>query len=342
MKLFKTLFGCALAAGLALAAPMPSVAADKLVITMDTAPGHLRTRIMKEFIAMLEKRSGGAMTFELFDSSQLYSSRDAAKAVARGDAGMTVLVTPILSRIVADFNVFDLPVINGLSDPQRAQMLDDGLGEFLGTQLEEKMGVVVPGQFWSMGKVLIFSTQKPMNSFEDLKGMKIRIPGGAALVMRLEAIGAASVAMPSTDLPLALQQGVVDATMAGAESVMTMKLTDAGVRYGFWDQGIIGYLAPLVSRKYWASLSLEQQAMFTEAWNQVTTEQRKAVLEEEAEHWRQLADLGVKMATASDEDVAQANKAMLAVQDKMIAKLGISADAVTMATKAATDARGGR
>ncbi|MCB1742954.1 MAG: TRAP transporter substrate-binding protein DctP, partial [Gammaproteobacteria bacterium] len=245
MKLLKSLAGCALAAGIALISPAPAFAADELVITMDTAPGHLRTRMMREFISRMEKRSGGAMSFKLFDSSQLFSSRDAAKAVARGDAGMTVLVTPHLSRIVADYNVFDLPVINGLSDPQRAKMLDDGLGAFLSAQLEKKMGVVVPGNYWSMGKVLIFSTNKPMDKFADLEGMKIRIPGGAALVIRLKAINAASVAMPSTDLPLALQQGVVDATMAGAESVMTMKLTDAGVKYGFWDQGIIGYLAPL-------------------------------------------------------------------------------------------------
>lgn len=342
MRLFKTLGACALAAGIALGAPSPSAAADKLVITLDTAPGHLRTRIVKDFIARLEQRSGGTLSFELFDSSQLYSSRDAAKAVARGDAGMTILVTPHLSRVVPDFNVFDLPMLNGLTDPQRAKMLDDGLGEFLAAQVEQKMGVVVPGRFWSMGKVLIFSTKKPMNAFADLKGMKVRIPGGAAVVMRLEAIGAAAVAMPASDLPLALQQGVVDATMVGAESVMTMKLTDAGVRHGFWDQGIIGYLAALVSRKYWASLNDKEKALFAEAWNEATAEQRQAILDEEVRHWKQLADLGVTMVSASDADVAQANRAMLAVQDKMIEKLGISAEAVRLATEAARSAHAAR
>lgn len=199
------------AASLALGAAVPTFAADKLVITMDTPPAHVRTRMVREFVSQLEERSGGSLTFEVFDSNQLYSSRDSMKAVARGDAGMTILITPYLSRVVSNYNVFDLPVLNGMTEQERAAMLDGGLGEALASEAEKKLGVVIPGKFWSMGKVYLWSTDKPMNEFADLRDMQIRIPGGAALVMRMDAIGASAVAMPGSDVPLALQQGTVDA-----------------------------------------------------------------------------------------------------------------------------------
>lgn len=320
------------AVSFAMGAATPSFAADKLVITMDTPPAHIRSRMIREFVSLLEERSGGSMTFEVFDSNQLFSSRDAMKAVARGDAGMTVLITPILSRVVADYNVFDLPVLNGMTDDQRAAMLDGGLGDVLGKQAEEKLGIVVPGKFWSMGKVWLWSTTKPMNAFSDLKGMQIRIPGGAALVMRMDAIGASAVSMPGSDVPLALQQGTVDATMSGPDYVYNNKFWDAGVKHGFWDGGIIGFLAPLVNKSYWASLSDDEKALFRAAWDEITVKQRQMVQDEEADFLAKLAEHGVTSVAATAEDVAAANKAMLAIQDAMIAKLEISPEVVALAT----------
>ena len=332
MTILNKLAATGLAVGIAFGSAFPAFAADKLVITLDTPPGHIRTRMINEFTSRLEERSGGSMTFEVFDSNQLFSSVDAMKAVPRGDAGMTILVTPILSRVVADYNVFDLPVLNGMTEDERAAMLDGGLGEALGKELEDKLGVVVPGKFWSMGKVWLWSTDKPMNAFADLRDMQIRIPGGAALVMRLDAIGASAVSMPGSDVPLALQQGTVDATMGGPDYVYNNKFWDTGVKHGFWDGGIIGFLAPLVNQGYWDSLSDDEKTLFRETWDEITSEQRSLVQDEEAEFLAKLAEHGIETVAASEDDVAQANEAMLAIQDAMIEKLEISPAVVDIAT----------
>jgi TRAP-type C4-dicarboxylate transport system substrate-binding protein len=312
---------------------LPSFAADKLVITLDTPPNHIRTRMIGEFTETLSEKSGGDLTFEVFDSNQLYSARDAMKAVARGDAGMTILVTPYLSRVVSDYNVFDLPVLNGMSEDQRAKMLDEGLGEMLSAQAEEKLGIVIPGKYWSMGKVWLWSTDKKMDEFSDLKNMQVRIPGGAALVMRMDAIGASAVSMPGSDVPLALQQGTVDATMGGPDYIYNNKFWDAGVMHGFWDGGIIGFLAPMVNKDYWDSLTAEQQQLFRDTWDEVTAEQRAKGQAEEADFLAKLEGQGIKIVSATDEDVAQANAAMMEIQRAMIEKLEISPEVVETATK---------
>lgn len=332
MKIQTKLASIGVAASILFGATAPSYAADKLVITLDTPPGHIRTRMFHEFVDLLEERSGGSMTFEIFDSNQLYSSRDAMKAVARGDAGMTILVTPYLSRVVADYNVFDLPVLNGMTDDQRAAMLDGGLAEALSSKAEETLDLVVPGKYWSMGKVFLWSTDKPMNEFADLKDMQIRIPGGAALVMRLDAIGASAVSMPGSDVPLALQQGTVDATMGGPDYMYNNKFWDTGVKHGFWDGGIIGYLTPLVNQGYWDSLTDDEKALFEQTWDEVTVKQRALVQEEESKFIDLLAENGITTVSATDADVAQANEAMMAIQDAMIEKLEISPEVVELAT----------
>ena len=333
MNLLQKFAATGVALGIAFGAVSASFAAEKLVVTLDTPPTHLRTRMMNDFAKRLSDRSNGELTFEIFDSNQLYSSRDALKAVARGDAGMSILVTPYLSRVVADYNVFDLPMLNGMTDEERAAMLDSGLGEALASQLEKTMDIVVPGKFWSMGKVFLYSTAKPMNNFADLKGMQIRIPGGAALVMRLDAIGAAAVSMPGSDVPLALQQGVVDATMGGPDYMLGNKLWDAGVQHGFWDGGIIGYLTAIVNKGYWDSLTEEQQSLFRKTWDEITLEQRQAVLDEEAANVAALAEHGIVTVNASEDDIAKANQSMLAIQDAMIKELAISTAIVQMAAE---------
>ena len=85
-------------AALAVAASMgAALAQDKLTITLDTPPSHVRNIWVQKFADALEERSGGAMKSQIFSSGQLYSSRDAPKAVSRGDAGMAIVPTPTLA-----------------------------------------------------------------------------------------------------------------------------------------------------------------------------------------------------------------------------------------------------
>jgi len=264
--MLKQMFSGAIAATLGVWV-MAANAADQLVISTATPPQHVQTLTMTGFAEALEARSNGELKTKVFDSSQLYNARDVGKAVARGDVGMATVPSPYLSRVEANINVLDLPMLKGLTAEERAAMLDGPVRALLNEKLKAKMGVVVPGNWPILGRVYYWSTSKPLTSFEEFVGMQVRIPGGAGLAAVVEGMGGVPVVMPGSDMPLALQQGTVDATMASIESVVQQKLTDVGIRYGFWDQGIVGFLIPVVSQKYWDSLTGDQQALFTEVWN---------------------------------------------------------------------------
>lgn len=308
-------------------------AADKLVVSLDTPPTHYRTEIMKDFLEELESASGGSLKSELFHSSQLYGVGDVARAVARGDVGLSVVASPFLSSVVPDIGVLDLPVMNGLTSDQRDAMIDGELGQTLSDELSDTLGVVVPGDWWQIGKIVYFASE-PLTNFGEFEGQQIRIPGAPAVVARVEAYGATGVPMPFTDTPLALQQGVITAVLATPDSIISNGLTDAGVEYAFWDYGIIGHSAPLVSRSYWDSLTEDEQALFTSTWNEFTARQRMAVAENETSDRAALEDVGVTWTDASEADVDAANAALMAIQDELAKKLGISEEIVAVAEAA--------
>lgn len=310
-------------------------AADELVISSATPPQHIQTLTMTSFAEALEKRSSGALKAKVFDSSQLYNARDVGKAVARGDVGMATVPSPYLSRVVANINVLDLPILKGMTAEQRANMLDGAVGDKLNAMLNEKMGVVVPGNWPILGRVYYWSTSKPLRNFEEFVGLQVRIPGGAGPAALVEGMGGVPVVMPGSDMPLALQQGTVDATMASIESVVQQKLTDVGIRYGFWDQGIIGFLIPIVSQKYWDSLTIDEQKLFSEVWNEVVAEQRVSSIAVDSEFRKTLEGWGV---TISDADTAAAEamrEKMMPQQQKVIDKYKLDAELVELAAQAA-------
>ena len=333
--MFRTARVAAGVAAILAALPLTTAQAqDKLIISTANPPQHMATRTMQMFADALVDRSGGALEVEIFDSSQLYNARDVGKAVARGDVGFANVPTPYLGRTVGSINVLDLPMLKGMTQMERSEMLDGPLGAQLGSMLEEKMGVEVPGNWPLMGPIMYWSTKKPLTSFEEFKGMNMRIPGGAAPAALVEAMGSIAVKMPGSDMPMALQQGTVDATMASIESVVVQNLRDVGISYGFWDRGIVGYMIPLVSADYWGSLNADQQALFTEVWNETVDWQRQEAMALEGEYRATLEEQGIVITDASVEDAAEMGRQMMSIQAPLVEKTGITPEVLALAQAA--------
>jgi len=318
----------------ALASSTTAMAQDTLVISTANPPQHMATRTMQRFADELMARSDGALPVEIFDSSQLYNARDVGKAVARGDVGFANVPSPYLGRTVGSINVLDLPMLKGMTQMERSEMLDGPLGQKLGSMLEDKMGVAVPGNWPLMGPIMYWSTKKPLTSFDDFQGMNMRIPGGAAPSALVEAMGSIAVKMPGSDMPLALQQGTVDATMASIESVVVQNLRDVGISYGFWDRGIVGFMIPLVSADYWGTLDADQQALFTEVWNETVDWQREQSMAIEGEYRATLEGQGIVITDATVEAAAAMGEQMMPIQAPLVEATGITPEVMALAEAA--------
>lgn len=72
---------------------------------------------------------------------------------------------------------------------------------------------------------LIHSATKPVETFEDVAGMKLRTPGRTGAWV-IEGMGAEPVAMPVPALPEAMSKGVVDGALTTYEIVPALKLQE--------------------------------------------------------------------------------------------------------------------
>jgi len=320
--------------GTTLSLALPSVAQEKLVITLDTPPGHVRNQWIGKFAEALTERSEGRLTTEVFDSGQLVSSRDAGKAVARGDVGMAIVATPALARIEANLNVLDLPMFNGMAQAGKDKVVDGPLGQELAKMTAEKMHVVVPGKWYVLGALNTYSTEKAVGSFADLKDMQIRIPGAASWIAAYKAWGATPVNLPFTDVPLALQQGVVDAIVSSNVSILSAKLDESGLKHAFVNNLGIGYYMPIVSQTYWGSLSSEEQDFFRDTWNEFVPGQRAAAATQQAEARKTLEAAGMDFTDPSAAELAGAKAEIMKLQDGLAKDVGVSDAILAMAVEA--------
>lgn len=76
---------------------------------------------------------------------------------------------------------------------------------------------------WSSAENIFYSSNKPIRTVEDLKGMKIRVPSRNSGVL-VEAWGGTAVSMSVSEVYNALQTGVIDAAMIDGTATKAFRL----------------------------------------------------------------------------------------------------------------------
>lgn len=319
------------AAVLALAGLSAAEAAERLRISLDTNPSHVRNEGIELFVSALRERLGDEMRIEVYPSAQLYRDRDVGRALRQGSVEMAVPGTWVLDGMVPEMAVTSLPAFYGLSQEVTLALMDGELGQAINETAEERMRVKVLGPWMSLGMSHFYSTRRALNSHEDLAGMRIRISGGTANARRVEGFGGVPNLIAWPDVPLALSTDVVDAISSTHESIASAQLWDAGLRYAFEDRQWFGQYVPMISQRFWDQLSEEQQQAMTEAWAEVIEETRRMADEAQQEAREQLTSNGIEMVTAGEEELAEARRTLLEQQDALASEMGIDPTFVEMA-----------
>jgi TRAP-type C4-dicarboxylate transport system substrate-binding protein len=103
-------------------------------------------------------------------------------------------------------------------------------------------------------------TRRPITSLSQLKGMKIRLPGGVGSSV-FEALGAVSVKVPAPKVYEVLSTGVADGATMPIEVQKSLKLAEVAQNILIMPGGFYyGSFAIIMNPKKYASLSKSQQA----------------------------------------------------------------------------------
>lgn len=296
----------------------------KLRASLDTSATHARTIAVADYLKKLEAASNGRLKTELFHSGQLFRDRDVAKALRQGGAEMAVPGNWLLTGFVPDTDVFQLPAFFGQPIQVVYAAVDGKIGQLIDRQLETKLAVKVLGPWLPLGYQNTYSTGKPIRSFEDMAGMKIRNSGGAGQAIRASFFRATPNMTAWPDVPLALSQGTFDGLSSTDESLASAKLWDSGVKYGFEDHEFVGQYIPMVSETFWKKLPPDLQKLMVDLWQQNIGQYRTNMEQAQAHARKTLEENGIKFTSPPPETLAGFRTKMMPSQEATAKELRIT------------------
>ncbi|PZR94887.1 MAG: transporter [Stutzerimonas stutzeri] len=191
--------------------PVASQAQEKIVLkigwtTSDgaTDPYAVGARAFKK---EAEERTGGRVEVQLFPNRQLGDERPMLDGMRLGTVDGGVITNGVISQVEPSFQINDMPFL--YSDEAQAQRILDGeVGQGLSKRLEGK-GIVVLG-FMEGGFRHMINNVRPVNTPDDIKGVKYRVLQNPIFIEMFRALGGNAVPMAWGETFTAVQQGAID------------------------------------------------------------------------------------------------------------------------------------
>jgi TRAP-type C4-dicarboxylate transport system substrate-binding protein len=324
----RVFFGAA--ATLASPAILRAAAPMKIRCSLDTAPSHPRNQAIVDYFEKLTKASNGEITGEVFHSGQLFADLNVSKALLQGQVEMAAPGAWVLTGLVPDCDMVQLPYFYGQSSETTHKATDGKPGAYVGQQVSTKLKTHMLGPWIDLGYQNWYSTKTPLNHFSDLKGLKIRSPGGAGISWRIKFAGGIANTTAWPNVPLALSQGTFDAFVSTDESCNSAKLWEAGVKYSYADHQFMGQYLPQIGNATWAKLSPAQQKLMTDLWAEHIDGYRRNAAASQLNGRKAMEQNGVKFTDPSADELAATRKAMMGDIDALIKDAKLSPDVVKL------------
>jgi tripartite ATP-independent transporter DctP family solute receptor len=170
-------------------------------------PGSLFAITTDEYAKRANAALQGKVEIKVFHSSQLGSDEQMMRGIKVGAPEM-FLPSTVMSTAEQKFGVFEMPYLI----VSRAHMKK--VAEHKQTQSALLEGLPARGMrilgVWENGFRHITNNVRPIVKPEDLKGIKLRVPGGVWRVKMFKDYGANPSPMPLAEVYSALQSGVMD------------------------------------------------------------------------------------------------------------------------------------
>ena len=275
----------------------------KVVIQVgyENNPGEPFDKGVNKWKELLEQKSNGTMIIETYPSSQLGSKNDLIDQMIVGQPVVTLADGAFYAdRGVKDFGIVFGPFLFDNWDEcwklVKSQWYADKSKEL------ESKGLKILGSNWVYGARHTLTT-KPVNTVEDLKGLKIRVPNNAIQVKGFEVLGAVPTPMPLGDTYTALQQGTIDGVENPLPVLYNGKFQEVA-KYLILDGHVKNFTTLVCGAQFFNSLTPEQQKLLVETCEEAglyNNEQQAASEKEVLEKFR---SEGVTIVEPSDTVLA--------------------------------------
>jgi TRAP-type transport system periplasmic protein len=312
MTFFKTLL-----AGTALLAL--TTAAEARELTFGMQDGETSTVYLgaQEFAKRLEEISGGALTVNLFPSGTLGDFKAMVAQAQGGELDMVLTGYPDMSYVIPELKLVGAPYV--VKD-------FDHLKRIIAGPWGQKMDAAFEAQGVHLLDVWYYGTRqttsnKPIESMADMKGLRMRTPNVPFLIAYAEAVGATPAPVAFAEVYLALQTNQVDAEENPLPTIAAQKFYEVQSAVAMTNH-FIASAAVQVSKSTWDGLTEEEKGWMTDAIHAGGTLSDQATFKAEAEL---LSDFESRGLTITHPDLEPFRAAMQPYYDTLEAEFGAGA-----------------
>lgn len=201
IRLIAAAFGAA-----ALAAAGGAVAQIEVKFGHVGEPGSLFAASAEEFAKRANAKLGDKAKVVVYGSSQLGGDKELLQKLKLGTVDIA-LPSTVMSSEADLFGVFEMPYL--VKDREHMKRIEREVFWSKLAPEAEKKGLKVIA-VWENGYRHITNNKRPINTPDDLKGIKLRVPEGKWRVKMFQTYGANPSPMKFSEVFTALQTGVMD------------------------------------------------------------------------------------------------------------------------------------
>src|ERR1700712_2807362 len=261
----------------ALEKPASAAAEFEFKLGVHTPDNHPLTVRLTEAARAIGAQSSGRLNVAVFPNSQLGGDPEMLSQVRAG--GIELLAAPslTLSTLVP---LSGLPSVGFAfqSYDQVWAAMDGGVGDLI-REATGRAGIVPMKKIWDNGfRQITSSFSRQLNTVEDLRGFKIRVPVTALLTSLFSGLGALPSSISYSDLYSALQTHIVEGQENPLAQVSTGKLYEVQKHCALSNHCWSGYWI-IANRRALNNLPAELQQIVSANFDAAAVNERTDLLE---------------------------------------------------------------
>ena len=241
-------------------------------VALSQSETHPEYTGMEKFKEVIEEKLGDKYEVQIYPNELLGGQTKAIELTQTGAIDFVVAGTPNLEIFADVYEVFSMPYLFTSEEAYFASMNDT---DYMEKVYESTDDTGLRVMTWFNVGSRNFYAKKPINTPEDLKGLKMRVQQSPASVKMANAFGAAASPMSFGEVYTAIQQGVIDGAENNELALTENKHGEVAKYYSYTMHQIIPDVL-IANLKFLNGLSDEEKEIFYDAAQQATDTEMEA------------------------------------------------------------------
>lgn len=241
-------------------------------VALSQSETHPEYTGMEKFKEVIEEKLGDKYEVQIYPNELLGGQTKAIELTQTGAIDFVVAGMPNLEIFADVYEVFSMPYLFTSEEAYFASMNDT---DYMEKVYESTDDTGLRVMTWFNVGSRNFYAKKPINTPEDLKGLKMRVQQSPASVKMANAFGAAASPMSFGEVYTAIQQGVIDGAENNELALTENKHGEVAKYYSYTMHQIIPDVL-IANLKFLNGLSDEEKEIFYDAAQQATDTEMEA------------------------------------------------------------------